>query len=79
MAQQRPQTLVEFSKISGVGSHKLAQYGGRSSLKFRLTAKSRAVDANKCLNFYTAFPSETQLLTLQLRGLSVEEIAQKRF
>jgi len=29
MAQQRPQTLAEFSKISGVGSHKLAQYGGQ--------------------------------------------------
>ena len=29
MATQQPQTLTEFAQLSGVGSHKLTQYGGR--------------------------------------------------
>ena len=81
MAQQRPQTLVEFSKISGVGSHKLAQYGERFVSEIQAycqeQGQSMQINASTCI---TAFPSETQLLTLQLhrQGLSVEEIAQKR-
>jgi len=80
MAQQRPPTLAEFSKISGVGSHKSAQYG-RFVLRFRLTAKSRAAMQTNASTSIAAFPSDTQLLTLQLhrQGLSVEEIAQQRF
>lgn len=81
MAQQRPQTLVEFSKISGVGSHKLAQYGGRfvSEIQAYCQEQGQSMQINASTSII-AFPSETQLLTLQLhrQGLSVEEIAQKR-
>jgi ATP-dependent DNA helicase RecQ len=35
MAQDQPQTLEEFSRISGVGSHKLAQYGDRFIAEIR--------------------------------------------
>lgn len=81
MAQQRPQTLVEFSKISGVGSHKLAQYGGRfvSEIQTYCQEQGQSMQINASTSI-TAFPSETQLLTLQLhrQGLSVEEITQKR-
>ena len=81
MAQQRPQTLVEFSKISGVGSHKLAQYGERfvSEIQAYCQEQGQSMQINASTSI-TAFPSETQLLTLQLhrQGLSVEEIAQKR-
>ncbi|MCU0566363.1 MAG: DNA helicase RecQ [Oculatellaceae cyanobacterium Prado106] len=35
MSQQQPQTLEEFAQISGVGSHKLAQYGIRFTQDIR--------------------------------------------
>jgi len=35
MAQQQPQTLETFAKISGVGNHKLAKYGDRFTTAIR--------------------------------------------
>ena len=88
MAQQRPQTLTEFATISGVGSHKLAEYGNKFVAEIQaycrqgqpvVTNVSSAI-SKPAPGTTTAFPSETQLFTLQLhrQGLSVEEIAQQR-
>jgi len=77
MAQQR-QTLVEFSKISGVGSHKLSTVGA-SSLKFRLTARARAV-CNKCLNFYYSLSLRNAVAHPTVTaGLSVEKLPKTWF
>ncbi|KJH72195.1 DNA helicase RecQ [Aliterella atlantica] len=79
MAQVQPQTLAEFSKVSGVGSHKLAQYGEKfvAEIKeYTQQMQSSSASASKA----AAFPSDSKLLTLQLhrQGLTIEEIAQKR-
>jgi ATP-dependent DNA helicase RecQ len=81
MAQAQPQTLVEFGQLSGVGSHKLAQYGERFLAEIRAYCQEQGLLGKKDTATPThAVPSETQLFTLQLyqQGLSVEEIAQKR-
>lgn len=81
MAQQQPQTLTEFGKLSGVGSHKLAQYGNRFVDEIQAYCLELGQPVQKeAPTSIAAFPSDTQLLTLQLhrQGLSVEEIAQKR-
>jgi ATP-dependent DNA helicase RecQ len=69
MALQQPQSLTEFAKLSGVTSHKIAQYGKKfltEILTYSQTQKSQ--------------PTETERFTLQLyqQGLSITEIAQKR-
>lgn len=79
MAQVQPQTLAEFSKISGVGSHKLAQYGEKFVAEIKeYTEQERQSSA--IAQKTAAFPSDSKLLTLQLhrQGLTAEEIAQKR-
>lgn len=87
MAQAQPQTLTEFGKLSGVGSHKLNQYGDKFLAEIKAYCQEHQVPMPT--NNVTAisasagaatFPSDTQLFTLQLHreGLSVEEIAQKR-
>jgi len=70
MAQQQPQTLEEFGKISGVGSHKLAQYGSRFVAEIQSYCRERSLPRL----------SDTLSLTLEFyqQGLNVEEIAQKR-
>lgn len=88
MAQQRPQTLAEFSTISGVGSYKLAEYGNRFVAEIQaycqqgqpVVTNVSSVRAKPASGATATFPSETQLFTLQLhrQGLSVEEIAQQR-
>jgi ATP-dependent DNA helicase RecQ len=69
MALQQPQTLTEFAKLSGVTSHKIAQYGKKFLTEIQ--AYTRTCNSR---------PTETEQLTLQLyqQGLSVAEIAQKR-
>jgi ATP-dependent DNA helicase RecQ len=83
MAQVQPQTLVEFGKLSGVGSHKLAQYGEKFLAEIKAYRQEQGLVQTKVdsaappsLNL----PSDTELLTFQLhqQGLSVAEIAQKR-
>jgi len=78
MAQVQPQTLAEFSKISGVGSHKLAQYGEKFVAEIK--EYTQQMQSNATFQKTAAFPSDSKLLTLQLhrQGLTVEEIAQKR-
>ena len=88
MAQQRPQTLTEFSTISGVGSYKLAEYGNKFVAEIQaycqqgqpVVTNVSSARAKPALGTTATFPSETQLFTLQLhrQGLSVEEIAQQR-
>ncbi len=70
MAQVQPQTLEEFSKISGVGSHKLAQYGSRFVAEIQ----------KYCRENHSVRLSDTLAQTLELyqQGLSVEKIAQQR-
>lgn len=79
MAQMQPQTLAEFGKISGVGSHKLAQYGEKFVAEIKAYSQQQR-QSNAIAPKTAAFPSDSKLLTLQLhrQGLTVEEIAQKR-
>ncbi len=70
MAQAQPQTLADFGKISGVGSHKLAQYGSRFVAEIQSYCREHSLPRL----------SDTLSLTLELyqQGLNIEEIAQKR-
>ncbi|HBL12113.1 MAG TPA: DNA helicase RecQ [Cyanobacteria bacterium UBA11162] len=72
MAQQQPQTLEAFGKISGVNAHKVAQYGEQFVSEIRQFCQEQLPPV--------PLPSNTQMVTLQLhqQGLSLEEIAQKR-
>ncbi len=89
MAQAQPQTLTEFGKLSGVGSHKLNQYGDKFLAEIKaycqehqlpMPTNSVAAIPASGAGSSAIFPSDTQLFTLQLhrQGLSVAEIAQKR-
>lgn len=72
MAQLQPQTLTDFANISGVGSHKLQQYGEQFISVIREFCQTQKLP--------TPLPSQSQMATLQLhqQGLNVDEIAQKR-
>jgi ATP-dependent DNA helicase RecQ len=72
MAQQQPQTLEAFAEISGVGTHKLTQYGDKFVSEIRAFCQEQKLPV--------PLPSNTHMVTLQFyqQGLSVEEIAQKR-
>jgi len=72
MAQQQPQTLEAFAEISGVGTHKLTQYGDKFVSEIRAFCEEQKLPV--------PLPSNTHMVTLQFyqQGLSVEEIAQKR-
>ncbi|BAY32833.1 ATP-dependent DNA helicase RecQ [Nostoc carneum NIES-2107] len=83
MAQVQPTTLSEFAKLSGVGSHKLAQYGDKFLAEIRAYRQEQGVIdvvVNEKPAFGFRLPSTTELLTLQLhqRGLTVAEIAAQR-
>jgi len=72
MAQQQPQTIEDFAEISGVGTHKLNQYGDKFVSEIRAFCQEQKLPI--------ALPSTTHMMTFQFyqQGLSVEEIAQKR-
>jgi ATP-dependent DNA helicase RecQ len=72
MAQIQPKTLKEFANISGVGTHKLEQYGESFVSEIRAFCEEQKLP--------TPLPSHSQMTTLQLyqQGLSVEEMAQTR-
>ena len=72
MAQQQPQTIEDFAEISGVGSHKLNQYGEKFLSEIRAFCQEQKLPV--------ALPASTHMVTLQFyqQGLNVEEIAQKR-
>jgi ATP-dependent DNA helicase RecQ len=72
MAEQQPQTLEAFAEISGVGTHKLTQYGEKFVSEIRAFCQEQKLPV--------PLPSSTHMVTLQhyQQGLSAEEIAQKR-
>ncbi|MFN6572210.1 DNA helicase RecQ [Dendronalium sp. ChiSLP03b] len=81
MAQVQPQTLSEFGKLSGVGSHKLTQYGNKFLAEIKGYRQEQGLPEQQ--DSSTAFknlPTDTELTTLKLhqQGLSIAEIAQKR-
>ena len=82
MAQVQPKTLIEFGKLSGVGSHKLSQYGDKFLTEIRAYRQEKGLVDPPQVNFTpsVSLPSDTEIFTFQLhkQGLSVNEIAQKR-
>ena len=78
MAQIRPQSLAEFSQLSGVGSHKLAQYGKK--FLDEITAHTQQQTLTPHGSDLKNQPTQTEFITLRLHqeGLSVAEIAKKR-
>jgi ATP-dependent DNA helicase RecQ len=84
MAQMQPRTLDEFGNLSGVGSHKLSQYGERFLAEIQAYRQEQGLQQNPInrvnLSPPSQSPSDTELTTLELykQGLSIEEIAQKR-
>jgi ATP-dependent DNA helicase RecQ len=82
MAQLQPTTITEFGKLSGVGSHKLAQYGDKFLTEIRAYRQEKGLVDPPQVNFTPSLglPSDTEIFTFQLhkQGLSVAEIAKKR-
>ena len=81
MALQQPQSLTEFAQISGVGTHKLSQYGRIFLAEILAYCQEQGLSVQQDTTIpLPATPSETELFTLQLhqQGLSVEEIARSR-
>ena len=82
MAQVQPKTLTEFGKLSGVGSHKLSQYGDKFLTEIRAYRQEKGLVDPPQVNFTPSLslPSDTEIFTFQLhkQGFSVNEIAQKR-
>ncbi|MBD6620457.1 DNA helicase RecQ [Komarekiella sp. 'clone 1'] len=80
MTQVQPKTITEFGKLSGVGSHKLAQYGDKFLAEIKAYRQEQGSQEQVKSTPFLGLPSDTELFTLQLyqQGLSVAEIAQKR-
>ncbi|MDH6100658.1 DNA helicase RecQ [Anabaenopsis sp. FSS-46] len=84
MAQVQPQSLTEFGKLSGVGSHKLAQYGEKFLAEITAYRREKGISPTKHDSPGTLalknLPNDTELTTLRLhqQGLSVAEIARQR-
>ncbi|MBK1987133.1 DNA helicase RecQ [Sphaerospermopsis aphanizomenoides BCCUSP55] len=84
MAQVQPKTLDEFGELSGVGSHKLAQYGEKFLAEIQAYRQEQPLQPqkNNQVNYSAVdtFPSDTESSTLELyqQGFSIEEIARKR-
>lgn len=72
MAQQQPQSLEAFAKISGVVTNKVKQYGDKFVSEIRAFCQEQKLPV--------PLPANTHMVTLQYyqQGLNVEEIAQKR-
>lgn len=83
MAEQRPQTLNEFAKISGVGTRKRDKYGKQFIEAIREYCEEQGIPTVSTpltgLNIPNQ-PSHTQMQTLQLhqQGLTVDVIAEMR-
>ena len=82
MAQVQPKTLTEFGKLSGVGSHKLSQYGDKFLTEIRAYRQEKGLVDPPQVNLTSSvsLPSDTEIFTFQLhkQGLSINEIAKKR-
>lgn len=72
MARDQPQSLDEFGQISGVGAHKLKQYGDIFVSEIRAFCSEQTLPV--------ALPNTTQTVTLQLyqQGLDIGAIAMQR-
>jgi ATP-dependent DNA helicase RecQ len=72
MARDQPQSLDEFGQISGVGAHKLKQYGEIFVSEIRAFVSEHALPP--------ALPNTTQMVTLQFiqQGMDVQAIATER-
>ncbi|MDZ8031802.1 DNA helicase RecQ [Nostoc sp. DedSLP04] len=82
MVQVQPQNLAEFAKLSGVGSHKLAQYGEKFITEIRAYRQEKGLQNKSATSVSSpkSSSSYTELQTLQLhqQGLNIAQIAQKR-
>ncbi|MDZ8095584.1 MAG: DNA helicase RecQ [Nostoc sp. DedQUE05] len=82
MVQVQPQNLAEFAKLSGVGSHKLAQYGEKFITEIRAYRQEKGLQNKSATSVSSPklSSSYTELQTLQLhqQGLNIAQIAQKR-
>ncbi|WP_414516832.1 DNA helicase RecQ [Nostoc sp. PCC 9305] len=82
MVQVQPQNLAEFAKLSGVGSHKLAQYGEKFLTEIRAYRQEKGLQNKSATSVSSSKSSSsyTELQTLQLhqQGLNIAQIAQKR-
>lgn len=84
MAQMQPKTLDEFGNLSGVGSHKLSQYGKSFLAEIQAYCQEQGLPEKTINQVHfspsPSSPSDTELTTLELynQGLSIQEIAQKR-
>jgi ATP-dependent DNA helicase RecQ len=82
MAQQRPQTLAEFSGISGVGSSKRDTYGKVFLEAIHDFCQEHSLAISPKLetgqNFKNPNSSQRETLELYRLGLSLEEIAAQR-
>ncbi|WP_341526429.1 DNA helicase RecQ [Nostoc sp. UHCC 0302] len=80
MVQVQPKTITEFGKLSGVGSHKLAQYGDKFLAEIKAYRQEKGSVEQQDNSNFVNLPSDTELLTLKFHqaGLSIPEIAQKR-
>ncbi|MEH2225233.1 DNA helicase RecQ [Nostoc sp.] len=82
MVQVQPQNLTEFAKLSGVGSHKLAQYGEKFITEIRAYRQEKGLQNKSATSVSSAKSSSsyTELQTLQLhqQGLNIAQIAKKR-
>ncbi|MEA5617446.1 DNA helicase RecQ [Cronbergia sp. UHCC 0137] len=82
MSQVQPTTLTEFGKLSGVGSHKLAQYGEIFLAEIQAYRQEQGLPSDIKVNSRPSSnsPSDTELTTLQLyqQGLSIDQIAKER-
>jgi ATP-dependent DNA helicase RecQ len=79
MTQMKPKTKEEFSKLAGVGSHKLTQYGDKfikvikAYLQENSSLSSKSTSSSKDISY-----TELQTFELHKEGLSIQEIAQQR-
>ncbi|MDD1419521.1 DNA helicase RecQ [Dolichospermum sp. ST_sed1] len=84
MAQMQPKTLDEFGNLSGVGSHKLSQYGKSFLAEIQAYRQEQGLPEKTINQVHFSpspnSPSDTELTTLELynQGLSIQEIAHKR-
>ncbi|MHC0064424.1 DNA helicase RecQ [Nostoc sp. UIC 10890] len=82
MVQVQPQNLAEFAKLSGVGSHKLAQYGEKFITEIRAYRQEKGLQNKSATSVSSpkSSSSYTELQTLQLhqQGLNIAQIAKKR-
>jgi ATP-dependent DNA helicase RecQ len=74
----KPKTRAEFSKLAGVGSHKLNQYGDKFINVIKAYLQESSVSSKPISTNTDVSYTELQTFELHKEGLSIKEIAQKR-